>query len=126
MSDVAVSTSNDFSFSATMEKIQKGMKYNAGWDKDTFRDFPDCVYWIRQFIALFLGIICGILPIYGINGFIVFGLTNVVVPFWYYAKYSNVNIDDFGSMSLIGEGFQQSSGLFLLSWIITYSAFHFP
>jgi hypothetical protein len=71
------------------------------------------------------GVFCGFIPISGLSGILLFAVINVLIPFCYYAKYANVNIDDFGSTALIGEGFQQSTGVFLLSWIITYSAVYF-
>lgn len=38
------------------EVFRKSLIYNGQWDKDTFRDFVDCVYWLRQLLGLIYSI----------------------------------------------------------------------
>ncbi len=80
---------------------------------------------MRQVLALLVGIASGVFPLYGGYGFALYSLVIIFVPFWYYSTYSKVNIDDFGPFELITEGLQNSVGVFLLVWVLSYSAVGF-
>ena len=108
-----------------LEIFNKGMQRNGKWDKDNFPEFYSVIYWLRQIIALAVGVASGILGVTGVAGFILYGLAIVFLPFFYYSNYANVNVDDFGAMDLISEGLQQSLGVFVLSWILVFSSVHF-
>mmetsp|Transcript_8927 Transcript_8927/g.13406 ORF Transcript_8927/g.13406 Transcript_8927/m.13406 type:complete len:131 (+) Transcript_8927:67-459(+) len=105
--------------------VTKGLTYNGCWDKDTFIDYNEVIYWLRQLLGFLIGIFCGVLPVTGFLGFLIFGSLNVVLPYFFYTNYSNINIDDFGPLNMLIEGFPQSFGVFLLTWIILYSAVNF-
>ena len=104
--------------------LQKALVPDGRWDRDSFKEFPEVIYWLRQGLSFFLGLALGLYPLVGFSGFVLYGVCNLFLPFLYYARYANVNIDDFGVQELASVGFQQSFGLFLLTWVLTYSTFH--
>lgn len=54
------------------------------------------------------------------------GLVWVVgLPLVYATRYIRVNTDDFDVMTILQEGAMQAVCLFLVAWIVTYSALHF-
>ena len=77
---------------------------------------------MRQILALVLGIVSGLVPLEGGFGFAAFSFVAVFVPFFYYSLYCKVNIDDYGAWALIIEGLQNSTALFILIWVLVYSA----
>lgn len=80
---------------------------------------------MRQILGLLVGIAAGILPLTEFAGFFVFIVVNIAIPYFFYTNYSKINIDDFGPLDMLSEGFGQSFGVFLLSWILVYSGVHF-
>eukprot|EP01041_Mallomonas_annulata_P001949 gene1949-3776_t len=90
------------------EILQKAVTPNGGWDKDTFEEFPNVVFWMRQIIGLLFGVAFGIYPMTGIMGLVYFMVANLMLPFFYYAKFAAVNVDDFGPLDLASAGFQSS------------------
>lgn len=94
-------------------------------NQSTFEDFPDAVYWLRQIIALGIGLAWGVIPMTGAPGLVSFGVINYTVCFLYYSKYAEVDEEEFVKQSdLRTEGLKESVGLFLLTWIFTYSILH--
>lgn len=49
----------------------------------------------------------------------------VGLPLVYATRYIHVNTDDFDVMTILQEGAMQGICLYLVAWIVTYSAFHF-
>lgn len=47
------------------------------------------------------------------------------LPLVYATRYIRVNTDDFDVMTILQEGAMQGICLYLVAWIVTYSAFHF-
>lgn len=111
--------------SSFRDVVGKALVCNGQWDKDSFPEFGDVVYWIRQGIGLGVGILCGVIPFTGIMGFLTFLVAMITIPYFYYTNYSNINIDDFGPKAMLSEGITQSFGVFLLTWIIVYSGTNF-
>ena len=109
---------------STIVVFKKAFVMDGNWDKDTFEEFPEVVYWIRNAIGLITGLICGYYAVQGIIGFIAFAISIFGIPFIYYARYANVNVDDFGQTELLTVGVQAGFGLFLLSWIGAFSFYH--
>ena len=105
--------------------FKKAMITNGRWDKDSFPEYGDVVYWLRQSIGLFAGIICGALALVDIFGFSFFVVAIISLPYFYYTNYSKINIDDFGAIAMLSEGLMPSFGVFLLTWIIVYSGMNF-
>lgn len=110
------------SVSATMKKA---FKKDSTWeDKD---EFLDVIYWFRQILAIVLGIIWGILPLKGILAIGLFVLVNAGVLYIYFTNFQKIDEEEYGGpWELTKEGFMTSFSLFLVVWIILYSAIHFP
>lgn len=98
---------------------------SGAWDRDSFDDYTSVIYWMRQILGLLVGILAGIYPLQEFAGFFAFIFINITIPYFFYTNYSKVNIDDFGPFEMLSEGFGQSFGVFLLSWILVYSGVHF-
>ena len=105
--------------------FKKGLTYNGQWDKDSFFEYNDVVYWLRQIIGLLVGLVCGALPLTGAAGFATFAIAIVALPYFFYTNYSRINIEDFGPTTMLSEGLSQSFGVFVLTWIIVYSGMNF-
>lgn len=117
--DVGVSNG---SVSAT---VKKAFKKNSSWeDKD---EFLDVIYWFRQVLAILLGIIWGLLPLKGILAIALFALINAGVLYIYFTNFQKIDEEEYGGpWELTKEGFMTSFALFLVIWIIFYSAVHYP
>ena len=115
------SEKNESDVLSTYDIIAKALKRNAKWDKDSFPEFMTVLYWMRQFIGISAGVVCGVLRLTGAQGFVLFVLVNTLLPFFYYRKYANINIDDFGPTEVLSEGYQPSFGMFMLVWIVLFS-----
>jgi hypothetical protein len=50
--------------------LSKALIPGAAWTKESFPEFPDVVYWLRQAVGLFCGIAFGMGPALGLVGFI--------------------------------------------------------
>lgn len=105
--------------------MKKAFKKDSTWeDKD---EFLDVIYWFRQILAILLGIIWGILPLKGILAIGFFAAVNAGVLYVYFTSYQKVDEEDYGGpWELTKEGFMTSFALFLVVWIVVYSAVHFP
>ncbi|KAM7446071.1 hypothetical protein ABFA07_005540 [Porites harrisoni] len=110
------------SVSATMKKA---LMSNSTWeDKD---EFLDVIYWFRQVLAILLGIIWGILPLKGILAIGLFALLNAGILYIYFTNFQKIDEEEYGGpWELTKEGFMTSFALFLVVWIIFYSAIHYP
>lgn len=95
---------------------------NKIWDdKD---EVLDAVYWFRQVLAIFMGIVWGFLGITGFVGIVSFAILNSIAA---YAVANNTGYEfdpDEGFLS-VKEGFMTTFASFLVSWIVTYTAVHF-
>ncbi len=47
-----------------------------------------------------------------------------MLPRMYYRNYAAVDEDDFDALALIKEGFQAAAGVFLTSWVLSYTIMH--
>lgn len=105
--------------------VKKAFKTNSNWeDKD---EFLDVIYWFRQVLAILLGIIWGILPLKGILAIGLFALINAGVLYIYFTNFQKIDEEEYGGpWELTKEGFMTSFALFLVVWILFYSAVHFP
>ncbi|XP_078092941.1 GEL complex subunit OPTI [Mustelus asterias] len=102
----------------------KVLKSNAAWeDKD---EFLDVIYWFRQIIAIILGVIWGVVPLKGFLGIAIFCLINAGLLYLYFSSFQQVDEEEYGgTWELTKEGFMTSFALFLVVWIIFYTAIHF-
>ena len=101
--------------------IEKSLTANGCWDRDTFEELPDVLFCIRQLMAFAVGISFGVFEVTGFTGILWNVVIILLLPFVYYSRFLNVNIEDYGAMELASAGLQSSFGLFMLCWILTYS-----
>ncbi|XP_004867891.2 uncharacterized protein C20orf24 homolog isoform X4 [Heterocephalus glaber] len=93
------------------------------WSKD---EFLDVIYWFRQIIAVVLGVIWGVLPLRGFLGIAGFCLINAGVLYLYFSNYLQIDEEEYGgTWELTKEGFMTSFALFMVIWIIFYTAIHY-
>uniref|UniRef100_A0A8C0CL42 Respirasome Complex Assembly Factor 1 n=1 Tax=Balaenoptera musculus TaxID=9771 RepID=A0A8C0CL42_BALMU len=84
------------------------------------------IYWFQQIIAVVLGVIWGLLPLLGFLGIAGFFLINADVLYLYFSDYLQIDEEEYGGMwELTKEGFMTSFALFMVLWIISYSAIHY-
>ncbi|XP_030319075.1 uncharacterized protein RAB5IF [Calypte anna] len=102
----------------------KALRSDSAWnDKD---EFLDVIYWFRQIIAVILGVIWGIVPLKGFVGIAVFCLINAGVLYLYFSSFQQIDEEEYGgTWELTKEGFMTSFALFLVVWIIFYTAIHY-
>ncbi|XP_026884067.2 uncharacterized protein RAB5IF isoform X1 [Electrophorus electricus] len=102
----------------------KALSGKSVWhEKD---EFLDVVYWFRQIIAVVLGVIWGVAPLKGFLGIAIFCIINAGVLYVYFSSFQQVDEEEYGGMwELTKEGFMTSFALFLVVWIIFYTALHY-
>ncbi|XP_053100586.1 respirasome Complex Assembly Factor 1 [Hemicordylus capensis] len=102
----------------------KALRSDSAWeDKD---EFLDVIYWFRQIIAVILGVIWGIVPLKGFVGIAIFCLINAGILYLYFSSFQQIDEEEYGgTWELTKEGFMTSFALFLVVWIIFYTAIHY-
>ncbi|KAG7035401.1 hypothetical protein SDJN02_02197 [Cucurbita argyrosperma subsp. argyrosperma] len=104
-------------------KLAKLFDPEASWDKD---QLGDVLHWIRQAVAVVLGLLWGAIPLVGGIWFLIFLAISTSVVYGYYAMILKVDEEEFGGHgALLQEGLFASITLFLLAWILVYSLAHF-
>ncbi|KGN47142.1 uncharacterized protein RAB5IF homolog [Cucumis sativus] len=104
-------------------KLAKLIDPEASWDKD---QLGDVLHWIRQAVAVILGLLWGSIPLVGGIWFLIFLAISTSVVYGYYAMILKVDEEEFGGHgALLQEGLFASITLFLLAWILVYSLAHF-
>uniref|UniRef100_A0AAQ5XEK8 RAB5 interacting factor n=1 Tax=Amphiprion ocellaris TaxID=80972 RepID=A0AAQ5XEK8_AMPOC len=89
-------------------------------------EFLDVIYWLRQIIAVILGVIWGVAPLKGFLGIAIFCIINAGVLYVYFSSFQQIDEEEYGgTWELTKEGFMTSFALFLVVWIIFYTALHF-
>ncbi|KTF74159.1 hypothetical protein cypCar_00048870 [Cyprinus carpio] len=89
-------------------------------------EFLDVVYWFRQIIAVVLGVIWGVAPLKGFLGIAIFCVINAGVLYVYISSFQQVDEEEYGgTWELTKEGFMTSFALFLVVWIIFFTALHY-
>ncbi|GAB1599097.1 uncharacterized protein RAB5IF homolog [Argonauta hians] len=114
------STDSEITFRSTLSKI---FTPEATWpDKD---EFLDVIYWMRQILGIFLGLIWGVIPLKGIFGILIFFLINVGLIYVYYSTFQRVEDEEYGgSAEILKEGLMTSFSSFLVVWIVLYSSLY--
>ncbi|KAG6570695.1 uncharacterized protein C20orf24 homolog [Cucurbita moschata] len=104
-------------------KLAKLFDPEASWDKD---QLGDVLHWIRQAVAVVLGLLWGSIPLVGGIWFLIFLAISTSIVHGYYAMILKVDEEEFGGHgALLQEGLFASITLFLLAWILVYSLAHF-
>ena len=108
----------------------KAMTPNGGWTKETFPEFPDAVFWLRQATAVACGLAWGVLGIEGFFGLVGFAFAVFGNGYIYYSKFAKVHEEAFAenpnaptifTTSLISEGIAPAFALFLVTWTMAYT-----
>ena len=102
-------------------------KDNKGrpWTKETFEGLLDDLYWLRCIVAPVFGIIFGVLPLVGVAGFATFAVASSALVFLYVQSRYVLDVESYGGITtLLQEGAMPSFALFMLTWIITFTAIH--
>ncbi|XP_071785531.1 GEL complex subunit OPTI-like [Asterias amurensis] len=108
------------STSAWKRAIVSGSKWQ---EKD---EFLDVIYWGRQIVAILCGVIWGVIPLKGFLGIALFCAASAGILYVYFTSFQGVDEEDYGGVwELTKEGFMSSFALFLVIWIIVYSALFF-
>jgi len=96
---------------------------NSSWpDKD---EFLDVLYWLRQIVAIIIGIGWGFLPLKGIIGIALFCMVNTAFVYIYACWFQEVDEDDYGgNWEFAKEGFMTTMAGFLVTWIIVYTGIY--
>lgn len=103
---------------------QRALTAKSQWpEKD---DLLDVIYWSRQIIGIILGIVWGVIPLKGFIGLALFCVINAGALYIYFTSFQQIDEDEYGGVwELTKEGFMSSFALFLVVWIIIYSALYF-
>ncbi|KAA0061904.1 Rab5-interacting [Cucumis melo var. makuwa] len=92
-------------------KLAKLIDPEASWDKD---QLGDVLHWIRQAVAVVLGLLWGSIPLVGGIWFLIFLAISTSVVYGYYAMILKVDEEEFGGHgALLQEGLFASITLFL-------------
>ncbi|XP_070766301.1 GEL complex subunit OPTI [Enoplosus armatus] len=102
----------------------KAFNSNTVWEEKD--EFLDVIYWLRQIIAVILGVIWGVAPLKGFLGIAIFCIINAGVLYVYFSSFLQIDEEEYGgTWELTKEGFMTSFALFLVVWIIFYTALHY-
>lgn len=90
-------------------------------DKD---EVLDAAHWLKQILAIFIGIIWGFLGFTGILG-VVFAISVHSIATYALMNRVNYDFDPDEMTEVVKENFMQSFSAFLASWIVVYTAANF-
>ncbi|PNH08062.1 hypothetical protein TSOC_005411 [Tetrabaena socialis] len=100
-----------------LERIRQGPA--ANWTKD---ELLTCVHWQKQITAVLIGILCGVLPLKGLEGFATFAVLEVVTTVIFYRMVLRVDEEQHGGVGeALLDGFQTFVALFVLFWVLSYN-----
>ena len=107
--------------SSIWEKLQDAE--SADWTQE---EVKTAIHWFRQLVSFLCGILWGLIPFTGLNGFLTHLAVNTVGTFVFYSGVLKVEAEDFGGHAVLTqEALPPSISMFLLMWILTYSFVHF-
>ncbi|KAI4823684.1 hypothetical protein KUCAC02_012259 [Chaenocephalus aceratus] len=93
----------------------------AVWEEKD--EFLDVIYWLRQIIAIILGVIWGVAPLKGFLAIAIFCIINAGILYVYFSSFQQVDEEEYGgTWELTKEGFMTSFALFMVVWIIFYTS----
>ena len=77
----------------------------------------DVIYWLRQVVGIFLGLIWGVIPLTGMFGLVLFFLFNAGCIYLYSSVFQKIDDEEYGGIFEIAckEGFMTSFAGFLVS-----------
>ena len=90
----------------------------------TQQELETLSHWLKQFAALMHGFTCGTMPMVGMNAFLSFSVVMMIVT-WIVSRFTRDEMEPEQHLELVKEGFVPATGLFLLTYILSYTfAFH--
>ncbi|KAH7815393.1 putative Rab5-interacting protein (Rab5ip) [Monocercomonoides exilis] len=122
------STSSAGNAQSNQEESQCLRKFKARDSNLSTKEWKTISHWFKQVVALILGFIWGVASIEGFMGIILYLIVSSVLILGFSRFYFHLNPEDdqlFEFANLITEGFFNQFAMFLLSWIVIYSGFHF-
>jgi predicted membrane metal-binding protein len=101
-------------------KWSQALRRDVDWRK---KDLCEVIFWIRQVLALVLGIAFGIAGLTGLPTILLFLGLNSASLFVYYTRFLQVDDEEdaYGRWDLLTEGLWPSFAFFILTWTVTYS-----
>ncbi|GFR49367.1 hypothetical protein Agub_g11393 [Astrephomene gubernaculifera] len=95
---------------------------DAEWTKD---DLLSCVHWQKQLTAAVLGLLWGVLPLQGLEGFAGFFVLQLLVTTLFYRLVLRVNEEVHGGVGeALFEGLPTFTAVFVLFWVVTFNVLH--
>lgn len=90
----------------------------------TPKEILSTAHWIRQVLAILLGIVYGVLQLKGLPFVMSFIITSLSTPPALLMLFHEIDQDEVAKIGHIQtEGFMPAGALFLLSWILSYTCF---
>ncbi len=84
----------------------------------------DVSYWLRQAIALFMGVMYGAGRVTGQIGITSFLCSAIMIPPAFIKRIHPFDEDELGKVGSVStEGLMPAFALFILTWIVTYTVF---
>ncbi|CAK9297923.1 unnamed protein product [Gordionus sp. m RMFG-2023] len=108
---------------AQIPSWKKALIVGSEWsNKD---EFLDIIYWGRQIISVISGIICGLIPITGFIGLLIFLILNSGGVYLFSCHFHKVDDQEYGGVGeIIKEGMMTSFATFLVTWILLYTSLY--
>ncbi|PAV88946.1 hypothetical protein WR25_24380 [Diploscapter pachys] len=105
------------------QTLQKALRSSSDWsDKD---ELLDVIYWGKQILAVLIGVVFGLTPLYGILAIATYVAISTLVTQHYVTKFQGVDEEELGGFwELAKEGFGSAFASFMVSWITVFSAVH--
>ncbi|PAV84880.1 hypothetical protein WR25_06477 isoform A [Diploscapter pachys] len=103
------------------QTLQKAFRSGGDWqDKD---ELLDVVYWGKQILAVLIGVVFGLTPLYGILAIATYVAISTLVTQHYVTKFQGIDEEELGGFwELAKEGFGSAFASFMVSWITVFSA----
>jgi hypothetical protein len=87
------------------EWARKALARGSRYNKRTFPDLPRAIFWLRVSVGILTGLLSGLLPLTGWNGFILFGFGAFVLLSLYLGpQFLDVDYTDWSQNELLQEG----------------------
>ncbi|PNW80055.1 hypothetical protein CHLRE_08g376000v5 [Chlamydomonas reinhardtii] len=113
---------NKEGFELFLERVKQGK--DAMWNKE---ELLTAMHWQKQVTALIIGIVCGVLPLTGLNGFLTFAIAQGLCTVIFYRGVLRIDEEQHGGVAeVLVEGFPTFSAVFVLVWVLAYNVAHVP
>ncbi|KAG2430014.1 hypothetical protein HYH02_013842 [Chlamydomonas schloesseri] len=111
---------NKEGFALFLERMKQGK--DAIWEKD---ELLTTMHWQKQVTAILIGIVCGVLPLTGLNGFLTFAIAQGLCTMIFYRVVLRVDEEQHGGVGeVLVEGFPTWAAMFVMLWVLAYNVVH--